>query len=276
MAGRAKGGSHQAPPEAAAARTDSADAGVIRAVTRALRLLSLLNAHEAIALAELQQAADLPKTTVHRLLATLCQAGYVAADARPGCYRVTEKVRELGAGYSRRARVVDVGAPIAMQVTRRIQWPLAIGTLEGDVVVVRHSTMPYSPLAVQATTVGHRLGLLSSAMGMAYLAFCDAVQREALLQMLADATPGQAPLARGLWAALRVVQRRGYGLRLPARSGDSATVAVPILADADIVGVLSMTTFGKLMTHALLAQHVPVLRDTAARIGAGVLAAGSV
>ena len=85
--------------------------------------------------------------------------------------------------------IVDVGAPIILQVTKKIKWPLAIGVLDGDAMVVRYSTMPYSPLAVQATTLGHRLGLLESAMGLAYLAFCDDDERTILLNMLRTASP---------------------------------------------------------------------------------------
>jgi IclR family mhp operon transcriptional activator len=42
-----------------------------------------------------------------------------------------------------------------------------------DTIVVRFSTMPYSPLAVQTTTLGHRYGFFDSAIGRVYLAFCS-------------------------------------------------------------------------------------------------------
>ncbi len=244
--------------------------GTIRSVSRALRLLALLNENEAVPLSDLQRAIGLPKTTVHRLLATLCQAGYAVADERAGAYRVTEKVRELGSGYTRRSLVVDVGAAIVKRVTRQIKWPLAIGTLEGTVIVVRYSTMPYSPLAVQATTVGHRLGLLGSAMGIAYLAFCDDVQRDVLLEALRRAAPTGVSLDQSIWSSIRTAQRRGYGLRLPSRRGDSATVAVPICHDEEVLGILSMTTFGSLMDSRMLARHVPILMQTASAIAVQV------
>ncbi|MFT3663690.1 helix-turn-helix domain-containing protein [Piscinibacter sp.] len=241
--------------------------GIIRSVTRALRVLAVLNEHEAISLAELHKILGLPKTTIHRLLTTLCHAGYAQAEEQAGAYRVSEKVRELGAGYTRRSLVVDVGVPIVKRVTREIKWPLAIGTLEGTVIVIRYSTMPYSPLAVQATTVGHRHGLLGSASGMAYLAFCDELQRESLLRALVDAAPVHSGLERSIWSQIRSAQQKGYGLRLPSRPGDSATVAVPIKVDTEVAGVLSMTTFGKLMDQRLLVERVPVLNATAAQIG---------
>ena len=50
-------------------------------------------------------------------------------------YRLTAKVLELGAGYTEKSLIVEVGAPIAMRVTRQIKWPLAIGTLDGASIV---------------------------------------------------------------------------------------------------------------------------------------------
>ncbi|MCK9511971.1 MAG: helix-turn-helix domain-containing protein [Pigmentiphaga sp.] len=246
--------------------------GGVRAVARALSLLALLSRHESLALADMQQELGLPKSTIHRLLATLGQEGYVVADARAGHYRIAAAAQALGAGYTVRSALVDVGGAITRRVTRQIRWPLALGTLEGTVMVVRDSTMPYSPLAVQATTVGHRHGLPVSAMGLAYLAFCDAVQRDILREaVLADATTPRL-LGTQLSRDIEATRRRGYGLRLPARRGDSATLALPVGQGATIAGVLSMTTFGTLMTHQTLARHLPVLRRAVAEIVAGLAA----
>ncbi|RIX73010.1 helix-turn-helix domain-containing protein [Acidovorax cavernicola] len=242
----------------------------IRAVERALRLLAALNERPGMALKDLHQQLDLPKPTVHRLLSTLRELGYVATEGDGGVYRVTEKVREIGGGYTERNLVVDAGTPIALRVTRQIKWPLAIGTLDQDRIAVRYSTMPYSPLAVLATTVGHRLGLVESAMGLAYLSFCSETERHALLAALPhDTTTDDSPDPKVL-SALQTTRRRGYGLRQPSRGEDSATVAVPIVCGDDVLGVLSMTTFGNSMTPAMLRQHVPILQETAREIAQAV------
>lgn len=243
--------------------------GSIRAVERALSLLRVMNEHHGLSLKELHLLVELPKPTVFRLISTLKRAGYVAAEGE-GVYRVTEKVRELGSGYTERSRLIDAGSAIARKITRQIKWPLAIGTLDRTEVVVRYSTMPYSPLAVQATTIGHRLGLLDSAMGTTYLAFCDRIQRDALMETLRQAAPEGRLAEQSISNLLRAVERRGYGLRLPRRRGDSASVAVPVMLGPDIQGVLCMTTFGSLMNTSLLAQHTPILQATAQSIAKGM------
>ena len=244
---------------------------VIRSVTRALRLLDAMNERQSCTLAELNAATGLPKPTIFRILATLQHEGYVVSEGRLGQYHVTEKTRRLGAAYGQKSLLVDVGAPLVREVTQQIKWPLALGVLDVDAMVVRYSTMPYSPLAVQATTLGHRLGLLESAMGLTYLAFCDAAQRQILLDLLHSAAPveNRELLIR---STLALTQQRGYGLRLAKVSGASATVAVPILVPAGIAGVLSMTTFGRSMTEKTLATFTPVLKQTAQRIAQQVSA----
>lgn len=243
----------------------------VRSVSRALDLLRLMNRRAHWNLHSLHRAALLPKPTVYRLLSTLRQAGYVQTEPGTGNYRLTARVAELAAGYTERSLLIDVGGPIALGVTRRIRWPLAIGTLDENVVVVRYSTMPASPLAVHSTTLGHRLGLLESAMGFAYLAFCPDAERAILLEVLRDAVPRKAmPDEKWIDAQLTLTRRRGYGLRLPQPGGNSATLAVPVPGEEEVLGVLSMTTFGRSMTSATIARHVPVLQQTARDIGLAV------
>ena len=236
----------------------------VRSVGRALALLKAMNAEPSTTLHQLHLQLGLPKATLSRLLGTLIAEGYVQAEGVAGRYRLTAQVQELASGYTQRSLVVDVGSRLALQVTREIRWPLAIGTLDGDAVVVRFSTMPYSPLAVHATTVGQRLGLLDTAMGRAYLAHADARERVALFDLLAAASPGgQLVGQRDLDADLRLVRHQGYAVRMPNARRSSATIAVPVMSDASVLATLCLTTFGRLMTPRLVNQYLPVLKDTA-------------
>lgn len=154
--------------------------GSVRAVARALALLQLINRHPGCGLHALHRATGLAKPTVLRLLRTLESEGYLEADGIPGVYHLTAQVQDLSRGYSIKALIAKIAAPIVLATTARIRWPLAVGTLDDDAIVVRYSTMPYSPLAVVNTTLGHRHRLLSSAMGRAYLNGCRAAERQRL------------------------------------------------------------------------------------------------
>lgn len=249
----------------------------IRAVARALNVLRVMNSRAVWPLQALHRATGLPKSTLSRLLTTLIAEGYVRAEDAAGAYRLTAKVHELDAGYTEGSRLVDAGRPIALKVTKKIKWPLALGVLDGDAMVVRFSSMPYSPLAVHTTTLGHRLALLESAMGRAFLAFASAIERQSLLDHLMGLDPGD-----GAWSLdwvlkdLSRVRAEGYAVRQPGGGRGSATLAVPLLLDGVAIAALSMTTFGKSLTSTAIAEHVPILAQTAREISAAFEAAKAI
>jgi IclR family mhp operon transcriptional activator len=233
------------------------DSGIIRSVARALKLLTLINSQYAISLHDLHRMSGLPKPTVFRFLTTLQAEGYVEMEGRQGVYRVGAKVCELSAGYSQATMLVDLCRPILLATTQRIKWPLGLGLLDELDMTVRFSTMPHSPMAVQPSTQGHRYGLLRSAMGAAYLAFCPDEERELLLE-LAFEEAGEAADPQRVQRRIEAARRRGYALRLPEKAGDSATAALPMLHKGKVIAVLSMTTFGSAMNEALIES----LRET--------------
>jgi IclR family mhp operon transcriptional activator len=170
--------------------------------------------------------------------------------------------------------IVKVAAPIALATTRKIvKWPLAIGTLDRGAIVVRYSSMPYSPFGVANSTLGHRHDLLESAMGRAYIISCDPAERYNLVLLLKSNSPQlSAEIQAGLEAALANAHL-GYGLRLARNKGDSATLAIAIRHGEEVSAVLSMTTFGNVMKPAFITKILPVLRSTAARIETAYVAA---
>jgi IclR family mhp operon transcriptional activator len=239
-----------------------------RPVVRALDLLVVLNRRPVTTIHELHADTGWPKSTIHRILENLIVAGFVLRDEVKCLYRLTAKVRELSGGFGEDCLVTDVGAEILRRVTLEIQWPLAIGTRQGLEMVVRYSTMPYSPLAVKPTTTANRHPLLTSAMGTAYLAYCPPDERAFLLEALRRSNRGDATLAQdaaGLQTLLDRVAERGYGVRLAKTRSNGSSVAVPIFADSHLAGVLSMTVFATLLDE-VLTRFLGVLRDTAGEI----------
>jgi IclR family mhp operon transcriptional activator len=236
----------------------------IRSVVRALAVLQTMNTAQRWTLHDLHLALKLPKSTLFRILDTLAHEGYVKADAAPGHYTLKAKVKRLSDGFAEQSQVVEAGASIAVRVTREIKWPLAIGVIDGNAIEVGFSTMPYSPLAVHTTTVGRRLSLAHSAMGLVYLAHCSSVERDSLLELMrADNVPTEIVPDY----ELAQIADAGYAVRHPGPKRDSATLAVPILQDGRVLGSLGMTTFGRTMSKTFVTRHLPIMRDTANEIG---------
>jgi IclR family mhp operon transcriptional activator len=237
-------------------------------------VLRLVNEQQGLTLHDIHVISGLPKPTVFRILQTLKREGYVEPDGIRGVFRVSRKALELSSGYTERTLIVKIAAPIALATTRKlIKWPLAIGTLDRGAIVVRYSSMPYSPLGVANSTLGHRHDLLESAMGRAYLIACGPVERRNLVLLLKNNAPQLAAKLQLRLDAVLASSHRGYGLRLPQSKGESATLATAIRYGEDVLAVLSLTTFGNVMTASFITKMLPVLRATAAKIEADYVAA---
>lgn len=243
----------------------------VRAIGRALRVLTAMNARPTWQLHELHLATALPKSTLSRILATLIELGYVRHEAQAGVYALTAQVQSLGAGYTQQSRLAEVGGPLLRALTDRIGWPLALGVLDRDAIIVRFSSMPYSPLAVHTTTLNYRLGIVDTAMGRVYLAFCAEAERTAITVELD--TAGQSAGSsqeRQMVEDIARIRTQGFAVRQPNAGRGSATLAVPIMADGVAIAVIGMTTFGRSLGQAVIDRHQPLLAALAQEIVAAL------
>jgi IclR family transcriptional regulator, mhp operon transcriptional activator len=247
----------------------------VESVRRALAVLEALNRHRIASVAVVHAETGLPKATIVRLLQTFCTLGYVRNDRRHGGYALASRVTSLACGFDGDPMVVEAARAWAIAFTRQHQWPLAIAVLDGDAVVVRFSTIPDSPVSPFHGTIGMRLGLLSRALGRAYLAFCPTRERDDLLRRLARSTDPEDGLAHdGVHAQrlLAAIRRSGYAARDPlVEPRNSDTAAVPIRNGRKVLATLGMTYFNSAVSReAINERYVPLLHDLAERIATNV------
>lgn len=239
----------------------------IRAIARAFEILRALNTKPTHSLHDLHLKTGLPKPTIFRILHTLQQEGYVEFEGSPGIYRLTGRILEISGGYTEKSLLVELGAREAKRLTRSVKWPVGIGVLDDDAIIVRYSGMPYSPVAAHTTTLGQRLPLTDTAMGKVYLAFCPDVEREILLDVLRTRPSGPGIDDEALLLHdLAHIREAGYAVRMPNPQRRTATLAVPIMHGDQVLGIMSMTTFGRMMTDATVSRFAPELGQAARRI----------
>jgi IclR family mhp operon transcriptional activator len=223
----------------------------IRAVERAITLLRALNQMPVSTLDGLHQATVLPKPTLVRLLRTFEDLGLVARGARPGEYRLLDGVNSLNSGYHHVPRVVEIAAPLVRELTEEIKWPIAVGMLDVDALVVRYSTIPYSPLSLLHSSINMRLSLVSRALGRAYLAFCSAEEQAMLLEIVRQSHHPEDRLTQNreaVQAMLDATRQRGYALRDSTVRPVSGTLAVPVMANGFVVASIGLTWFSSALT----------------------------
>lgn len=243
----------------------------VQSVQRALVLLAELNKQRVTTVAELHRCTGLPKPTIVRLLETLIAEGYVASGSRLGGYQITSQVAALSSGFHGAPMVIEAARPWAIDLTRRLKWPVSISVLDTDAVFVRFSTIPDSPMSPFHATINMRLSLISRAMGRAYLAFCPRDERQLLVHMLAQSKyPEDHPpnLADVVQSLVQSTRRRGYATRDPhVEPTSSSTVSLPIMSDERVLATIGLTFFRSAVPlTAIVKQVVQPLREAVDQI----------
>src|SRR5579859_1724227 len=120
----------------------------IRALMRGLDALTVLNLQDGATVSEVAHEIRLPRTTVYRILETLCDCGFVFRDTADERYRLTILVRGLSAGFDDEAWVTRIAKPIMYALGEELIWPLHLATLSGTRMRIREATDHQSPLAL--------------------------------------------------------------------------------------------------------------------------------
>lgn len=232
----------------------------IRALGRGLEVLAALNRLGEATAGALAAASGVPRPTVYRVLETLRQGGYVAAIDERWSLRLG--VRALSDGFEDEEWITTIAAPALHDLTARIRWPCDLATLEGTSMVIRVTTHKVAPFSIDRAMLGRALPVLESAMGLAWLAFAPAAERQALLAML-----GARPMAR----RLAEIRRQGHALRLGGRWPHTASVAVPVMAGGRLLGCAAAIWMARAVPpEEGLRQCLAPLRDAVGRIAAGL------
>jgi IclR family mhp operon transcriptional activator len=244
----------------------------IRALMRGLDALTVLNRRDGATVSEVAQEIRLPRTTVYRILETLCNAGFVFRDPSDDRYRLTVMVRALSGGFDDEAWVAQIAKPLINELCREIFWPISISTLSGTTMIVRETTDHSSPVAIERYSAGSRTPLLTSAGGRVYLAFCAASQRETLIDVLARSTKEDDKLARlqrpDLQRMLSDIKAQGYAAATRnRRMVEEISLSVPVVLNDRLLAALTVRFASSAVPlKSGVERFLPKLRQCAAAI----------
>lgn len=253
-------------------RGKKAGSAGIEPISRALRVLEVLNRRPLTTIEDLHNDTGLPKPTLVRLLQALMADGYVTQVSRTAGYRLAARVLALTSGYHPRDLLVDVAQPLMDSFTRQHKWPLYLATPEDMTMWMRYTTAPLSAIAPDHLSGYHyRFSLLVSALGKAYLAFCPRVERRLLLAPLLgapDVEDGRVRDQATVDALLAEVKRKGYATTGSILGDRGRGIAVPLREGRRVVGAISMRHFRSALSEAeVVKRFLGPLQDLSTQIG---------
>lgn len=185
----------------------------VKSVGKAIRLIDQLSeVKRPLSLQELSQYTEMPKSTVHGLLAPLREAGYIEQTA-DGKYRLGMRLFELGSVVSASWNILSVARVHMQNIALQTGQSVQLSTIDKSELLILDCADTNRSLRV-VTEVGDRLPLHSTASGKALLAFLPTAQTKALLRAagMPSLTPHTLSSVEDMEAALINVREQGYAV----------------------------------------------------------------
>jgi len=235
--------------------------GGVQSLERGVQLLEILaDAGGMLGLSQLAARSGLPMPTIHRLVRTLVDVGYLRQEPSKQ-YALGPRLIRIGETSS---RLIGTWArPHLAHLVDELGETANLAMLESDQVVYigqvpsRHSMRMF-------TEVGRRVSPHCTAVGKALLAHLPADEVRAILsrQGMEAHTEHTITDPGAFMAQLELVRDRGYAVDDGEQEIGVRCVAVPVVGAPSRVAV-SVSGPAQRMTDALVERAVPLLSDAA-------------
>ena len=178
-------------------------------VEKALQILLLLGERR-MSFSQLCEATGYHKSTVHRLVQTLCAYQFVQKD-RNGTYSIGLKVVELGSMQLNKLELKTEAAPYLRQLALYMGYAVHLGIRDGADVVYIDKIEPINTLRM-FSEIGKRVPLYATALGKCLLLSHTDDEIAGLLAdtEMAQRTDRTVTTIQGLLADVARARRDGY------------------------------------------------------------------
>ncbi|MDR0268568.1 IclR family transcriptional regulator [Paenibacillus sp.] len=232
----------------------------VRAVERALDILMCFTKSNELGLTEIAGQIHLHKSTVHRLMTTLEEKGFVARDAATEKYRLGLKVWELSTYLSKSDDPAVLFLPAMERLRDRLGETVSLYLRDGK-DRLRIQAVQSNQDIRRVAQVGARLPLYVGASSKVLVAFASKDDQQELFR---DPDWPDMPDPDGYLRTLEEIRERGYATSFEEREPGAAAVAVPIVNRNGVVAAaLSVSgPVGRISTGTLH-EFAPVLMEAA-------------
>ncbi len=215
---------------------------------------------------ELSEVTGIHRTTVKRLLETLCEDGYVRLSPSDGTYRLTRRALTLCIAPLPNVTLSEVSVPILAELVNEIRWPSEFAVPSGDEMLVHELTHRQSPIAIETCTVGRRYPMLGSALGIAYVTFTDKETQHALVRQCGG---GDIRATGTIWAMIERTRQKGYAEFSGGVCAKMASIAMPVRYTDRVAACVSISYFSSAIASSAAAhRYVPQLTAAVEKIEA--------
>lgn len=250
----------------------------MRSVRTALQVLEAVARFQPVGLTDLSRELGLPKTTVHRGLVSLADAGWLENDpANPARWIVSVRAFIIGSTVGERGGLRAQALPIMNALAADVQETIHLMIPDGDsAVLIERIDSTHAVRAIAA--LGTRAPLHASANGKAILSHLPEEETSHYLSGgLVAVTPRTITDPGRLAEELSLIRGRGYAINdEELQDGVVSVAAVVQPARSRPVGALSISAPKSRMPASVHEPYGDKVRGAAERIAATLPAVTSV
>jgi len=220
-----------------------------------------------LGIAELCKKISLPKGTVHRLLGTLKNLGYIEQNPQNRKYRLTIKIFNLGAAVTDRVGLVQI-IPYMKELSLKFNETVNLAILDRDEITYLYSVGSDNTLKLDLR-IGSHQPAYCAAGGKVLLTYLSEQELDGYLQRvkLKSYTPYTITSKEYLKKDLKLIRERGYSFVNEEYIVGVSCVAVPIKdQQGKVCAGLSFSVPTVRMDKEKLPQLIDSLISTAKKI----------
>ena len=214
----------------------------VKSASRALDIIEVLASERTgLAFTDIARLEQIPKSSLHALLAVLTERGFVEFDPQSRSYSLGIRTWEMGQAYLAHRDLVEKALPLMQQVVAAINETVQLAVLDGIENVYLAKVDCSHPVRLQSE-VGRRLFAHATGLGKVLLAELpeDIARSRFSESTLAKLSAQTIQDPDRLFDALTYIRARGFAVDNQEYTAGLRCVAVPIVgAEGHAIAALS-------------------------------------
>lgn len=246
---------------------DKSEHGV-QSVERAMDIIEALSTEQnSMGVTDIAEKVGLHKSTVHRLLNTLLERGYVDKNEE-GSYKLGLKLIEVVSIYINSLELQTEARPYVAQITADLGLTSHLGVLEGDQVIYIERMDIYSGVKLYSH-IGLRMQAYCSSLGKCLL---SNFSREELAAIMKDTsfnkfTKNTISTFDDLYKELKKVRKNGYAMDNQEFDMNNRCIGAPIYDyRGEIIAAISASGSPTVLTDERIHSVAEYVKDKAQEI----------
>ncbi|MFE5317522.1 IclR family transcriptional regulator [Paenibacillus sp. NPDC056579] len=238
-----------------------------KTVVRSMDLLNLFLNHGKLSINEMVQLSGIPKTSVHRMIGSLEEMGFLHKD-KDGIYSLGLLFLQFGNLVAERLDIRHIAFPVMEKLRDDIEHAVHLVLRDGQESIYIEKLDTNHPVRL-FTKIGKKAPLYAGASSRTILAFLPDEEREAYLNEVELKPIGSGTIAgkEELRASLELTRKRGYSFSQSELENYTAELSAPIFDHSgQIIAALSTAGLEVQFGEEQLPEYIRKVRQAADEI----------